>query len=122
MPYEMTDLAIKKIFVRKSLTPRQRADKVRDIILAKAADNQGVIFEASGEVHRVGASREFRASAMETHMGSRGPVTSAVVPKKITTVIDRVTDAQPQQLEWLPYPDGLCSEAFNLCQNGSTKR
>ena len=107
----MTDLAIEKIFVKESLTPRQGADKVKEMILARVADSNGVVFEASGEVHRVDESRGFRASAMETHMMPRGPVTSAVVHKKITTVIDRVAGACPQRLEWLPYPDGLCKEA-----------
>ena len=45
-------------------------------------------------------------------MGPRGPVTSAVVHKKINTVIDRIAGARPQKLERLPYPDGLCEEAF----------
>ena len=38
MPYEMSDLQIEKIMVKESLTPRQRAAKVREVILAKAAD------------------------------------------------------------------------------------
>ena len=112
-PYEMKDLAVENIFVKESLTPRQRADKVREMILARATDSKGVVFEASGEVHRVDPNREFRASARETHMMPRGPVTSTVVHKKIPTVIDRIAGACPQKLEWLPYPDGLCKEAFN---------
>ena len=32
-------------------------------------------------------------------------------------MIDRVAGACPQRLEWLPYPDGLCKEAFNDLDN-----
>ena len=35
------------------------------------------------------------ASAMETHMGPRGPVSSAAVHKRIASVIDRVAGACP---------------------------
>ena len=38
MPYEMSNLQIEKILVKESLTPRQRAAKVRELNLAKAAD------------------------------------------------------------------------------------
>ena len=113
MPYEMSNLQIEKILVKESLTPRQRAAEVKRIILAKAADSHGVVFAASGEVHKVDESREFRASLMETHVGPRGPVSSAIIQKPLATVIDRAAGAHPQKLEWLPYPGGLCKEAFN---------
>ena len=113
MPYEMSSLQIEKILVKESLTPRQRAAKVREVILAKATDSNGVVFSASGEVHTVDPDREFRASLMETHIGPRGPVSSAVIQKPLTTIIDRAAGVHPQRLEWLPYPEGLCKEAFN---------
>lgn len=46
-------------------------------------------------------------------MSARGPISSAVLHRKIATVIDRIAAAHPQKLEWLPYPEGLCKEAFN---------
>ena len=111
-PYEQSDLMIEKMLVKESLTPRQRAAKVREVILAKAADSEGVVFAASGEVHKVDESREFRASLMETHVGPRGPVSSALIQKPLNSIIDRVAGAFPQRLEFLPYPEGLCNEAF----------
>ena len=80
-PYEQSDLQIEKILVKESMTPRQRAARVRELILAKAADTNGVVFAASGEVHTVDPDREFRASLMETHIGPRGPVSSALIQK-----------------------------------------
>ena len=38
LPYEMASLQVEKIFVKESLTPRQRAHKVKDMILSKVAD------------------------------------------------------------------------------------
>ncbi len=52
-PYEQSDLQIEKILVKESLTPRQRAAKVREVVLAKAADTNNVVFAASGEVHKI---------------------------------------------------------------------
>ena len=59
------------------------------MILARIAKSHGVVLDASGEVHDVDPNSEFRASAMETGMGPRGPVSSALVQKKIVTVIAR---------------------------------
>ena len=42
MPNEVTILAVEKNFVKENFTPRQRADKVREIILKRVADSNGV--------------------------------------------------------------------------------
>ncbi len=113
MPYEMSSLQVEKILVKESMTPRQRIAKVRELILAKASDTNGIVFQGSGEVHTVDPDREFRASLMETHVGPRGPVSSAIIQKPLASIIDRAAGAFPQRLEFLPYPEGLCRQAFN---------
>ena len=65
------------------------------------------------QMHKQDPDRDFRASSVETSMRVRGPVTSTIVHKNITTVPDRTAGAYQQKLEWLPYPDGLCNDAFN---------
>ncbi len=50
---------------------------------------------------------------MEAHVGPRGPVSSAIIQKPLETVLDRAAGVHPQRLEWLPFPEGLCREAFN---------
>ncbi len=112
LPYEMSNMALERLWVKESLTPRQRADKVKELILAKAADQGGVVHEASGEVWEVNDSGTWRASSMETHMGPRGPITSAVIQQPLSQVIDRPAGVCPMHLEWLPFPEYICKEAF----------
>jgi hypothetical protein len=93
----MTNMALEKIFVKESLSPSTRAAKVKEKVLAKAADAGGVVYEASGEVWTVNPDGTWRASSMETHVGPRGPVTSAVIQQPLRQVIDRPAGAHPQR-------------------------
>ena len=113
LPYEMSNMGLEKIWVKESMTPRQRADKVKEMVLARAADAGGIVHEASGEEWTVNPTGTWRASAMSTHVGPRGPVTSAVIQKPLVSVIDRPAGMHPMHLEWLPFPDDICKEAYN---------
>ena len=56
--HEGTDTAIEKVFVKASLAPRPRANKLRDMIQQELSN--GASSEASGEVHKANQTREFR--------------------------------------------------------------
>ena len=91
----------------------RKAEKVKEMVLARAADAGGIAHEASGEEWTVNPNGTWPASAMSTHIGPRGPVTSAVIQQPLVSVVDRPAGMHPMHLEWLPFPNDICKEAFN---------
>ena len=108
LPYELSDLKAEKIMVRESLTPQQRLAAVKELVLQKAADASGTVYESSGETWTVAPDREWKASLMSTTQGPRGPVTVAKMHQSLSNVatqmsgssgiLDRAAGARPMRM------------------------
>ena len=102
---------IGRLFARAGGTQAEQIAEIKRTVLDALANQDNVLYEASGESWIYDDESPWRASTLETYMGARRPMSTAVLHERLADALDTVGGVHPQVLD-LPHVFDICDEAF----------